>query len=121
MRSFSALALAIFLASTLASCSGTAGKSSLTPSGHDRTVMSNCTPDSYGYCMVLISHTLSPGYAFCPAPPQYHDWIKWVWELYYNDVDQGTYTDVVNFDTCSPVANWTPGEPSVVTGDPNLP
>jgi hypothetical protein len=120
MRSFSALALSIVLASALAGCTGTAGSSSVTPSGRNRTAMSNCTPDSYGYCVVLTSHTLSPGAAFCPGH-NYRDWIKWVWELYYNDVDQGAYTDVVDYDTCTPVSNWSPGEPSVVTGDPNLP
>jgi hypothetical protein len=129
MRSLVIFALGCFLAGSLTACSGrhAAGTSVMPqstqsaaqkPTGKGRHTHSGCTPDSYGYCVVMVSRTLGER-IYCGG------WvpstITVVYELYYNNVDQGTYTYYYTDYGCDPQFTWDPGDPAVVTGDPNLP
>ena len=139
MRSLVIIALGCFLAGNLAACSGdhAAGTSVVPqtassqseaqkPTGKLRHKHSGCTPDSYGYCVVHLGGSHGNKVDCWEDDGLNHFYYTPITspvELYYNNVDQGTYTLTTTNWNC-PVEtsqSWSPGDPAVVTGDPNLP
>jgi hypothetical protein len=126
MRSLLIFAFGCCLAAgSLTACGGShttsvVPQSQQVSSGKPRKTQSLCPPDEYGYCIQLTGTSHSDGFAFCP-PYHHREWNKWSYELYYNYADQGAYVRTVSFDTCQDAVTWDPGDPAVVTGDPNLP
>ena len=124
-RFLSALATAALCSVAFAGCGGgttpsvarvgTSSSGAGTSSGV-RHIRSGCTPDSYGYCVVIhgSSHRTENcdggGTATLSTYPL---------ELYYYGTDEGTYVHII--DGCTGEDSWSPGDPAVVTGDPNLP
>jgi hypothetical protein len=121
-------------ATSLTACGGTHNGTSVVPaqhadgqqqpSGKGRRTHSGCTPDSYGYCVVLVSRSHGDKiYCDDGVLTWHYATMTTVYELYYNNADQGTYTYSMTDYGCpgDPMPLWDPGDPAVVTGDPNLP
>lgn len=135
MRSISTVLLAGFLASGLAACAGGNSGTSVVPAAqHGDTSQQtsspvrsprsggSCTPDSYGYCLVLtgssVANKVYCGIAFHFAT------VTQTYELYYNGVAQGQYVRMSTNYSCDggdPSITWSPQDPADATGDPNLP
>ncbi len=90
------------------------------PNGAARHVSSTCTPDSYGYCLDLVSQ--EQDFGVCgPHGFQYQIEIDY-YQLFHNGVSAGYYTySNNNARACPPPYAWTPRDPSAATGDPDLP
>ncbi len=124
MKLFSALACAALCSAALAACGGGGETSShsaaipnaSTTSGGARSARSTCTPDSYGYCLAPRKQT--SGTMNCPDGGQAQI-ITRLWDLYQNGTRVGGYTESIN--QCTGDDIWTPGDPAMDTGDPNLP
>jgi hypothetical protein len=110
--------LGVALALAFTACGGSTGRSTVPPPKqaqnqvrHVRSIP--CTPDSYGYCFVLVSRTHS-GSGSCV-------WGETVWEIYGTpDVDYGPYA--FSWSQCGDATmDWNPDDPAVEFGDPNLP
>jgi hypothetical protein len=135
MRSISSLLLGSFLASGLAACAGgnsatsvvpaaQHGDASQQPSSPVRSPRSggSCTPDSYGYCLVLTRSTLT-NKVYCGIAWHFAT-ITQYYELYYNGADAGQYVKTTSNYSCDgsdPSISWSPQDPADATGDPNLP
>jgi serine protease len=86
----------------------------------------NCTADGYGYCGYI--HGGATSTVFCTIGHHTYSGISgdaW-YHLYHNNsytaANAGLYVESFSMDaSCNQVTSWDPGEPSVVTGDPNLP
>jgi hypothetical protein len=136
MRSISKLLLGCFLASGLAACAGghsatsvvpaaQHGDASQQPSSPVRSPRSggSCTPDSYGYCLVLTGGFVE-NKVYCSPIVWHWETIVQYYELYYNGVAQGQYAKTTHNDSCDgsdPGISWSPQDPADATGDPNLP
>lgn len=121
MKSLRDLALVALCCAALAACGGGGSTPSTSPaaspsSGERHVRSGGCTPDSYGYCVVFLGKVIIQ--QFCPFLGTVQN-TTWRWELYYQGADQGTYTHAI--DNCQGTDTWDPDEPSVATGDPNLP
>ena len=108
----------VVFALALTACGGSTGRSTVPPPKqaqnqvrHVRSIP--CTPDSYGYCFVLVSRYAS-GSGSCR-------WGQTTWEIYGTpDVDYGSYT--YSWSQCPFLdPTWTPDDPAVEFADPNLP
>jgi hypothetical protein len=88
--------------------------------GVARHVSSTCTPDSYGYCLALVSQ--EQDFGVCgPHGFQYQIEIDY-YQLFHNGASAGFYTYSNNGrSACPPPYLWTPRDPSAATGDPDLP
>ena len=135
MRSLVIFMLGCFLAGSLSACSGersgtsvmpqntTAQSDAHKPAGELRHKHSGCTPDSYGYCVVLLGTSFSDKID-CGYPNWHWGEIVQRYELYYNNVAQGEYDKTTWNTSCDgsdPSITWNPADPADVTGDPNLP
>lgn len=124
-RSLGAVSAAV-AALALSACGGvTSGSGSLPARLHDasgaaRHAMSTCTPDSYGYCLALVSQELDPGVC---GPHGFQYTIETDSDqLYYNNTFQGYYTYSNSGSSgCPPAMQWSPQDPATATGDPDLP
>jgi|GEM_PF-6756458 len=115
------------VALSLAACGGGPTKTSVTPAtqsgaqGSNRYTRSGCTPDSYGYCLLLTHIAGSNKVCF----PSWHFAVmQYYYELYYNNVDSGQYVKTSTDYSCDgsdPAISWSPDDPADATGDPNLP
>jgi hypothetical protein len=118
------LALACIAAFALTACGG--GSRSSSPAvpkdaaaQHRKPQSVPCTPDSYGYCSVLKSRNLTR------TQCSQFDFIfngTVSYEIYDSTTDLGTYVESVS-QACGDVPDdeWSPDEPKVEFGDPNLP
>jgi hypothetical protein len=86
----------------------------------------NCTADSYGYCGFVRGGATTT--AYCTIGHHTYTGISGdAWYHLYNNnsysaTNAGLYIESFSMDaSCNQVTSWSPGEPSVVTGDPNLP
>ncbi len=119
-------AAVVAAAFALAGCGGSGGSSpaqavpQTAPNGVARHVSSTCTPDSYGYCLALVSQEQDPGVCG-PHGFQYTIEIDY-YQLLHNGASAGYYTYSNNGRSgCPPPYAWTPRDPSAATGDPDLP
>src|ERR1700736_407240 len=118
-RNLRTIPVGVVLAAALAACGGGSGsspapqpvKQSANQVRHVRSIP--CTPDSLGYCAVLLGRT-HHGSGSCWSGVT-------VWEIYGPpDVDYGGYT--YSWQQCPEFdAWWSPDEPAVEFSDGNLP
>jgi hypothetical protein len=125
-RSIGTMFSAAVAALALSACGGgTSGSGSLpagphAASGAARHAMSTCTPDSYGYCLALVSQDQEPGVC---GPHGFQYTVETdSYQLYCNNTFQHYYTYSNSGGTgCPPAMKWSPQDPATATGDPNLP
>lgn len=83
-----------------------------------RRPQSNCTPDSYGYCLYQYFQGTGTLHGCGDQPGIRYSFKDYY--LYYNDTYVSTYTWRSNgCDGNDP--SWSPSDPATDTGDPNLP
>ncbi len=117
---------ALLAALALAGCGGSGGSApapavpQAAPNGAARHVSSTCTPDSYGYCLALVSQDQE--FATCSNGFEYQTESDY-YQLYHNNVSDGfyTYSNTGRSSRCPPPYAWSPRDPSAATGDPDLP
>ena len=122
MKRLFVLAAALFCSLAFSGCGGggtgsqpSAIPNRASPSGTARAVRDVCTPDSYGYCLTLngsFSFTEDCGGGSARS-------VHATYTLYYYGNPDGTF--VKTTDNCDYSVTWSPDDPAVVTGDPNLP
>ena len=86
----------------------------------------NCTADGYGYCGYVKGGDVTT--AYCMVGHHSYSGMSgdsW-YHLYHNNsysaANAGLYIESLSMDSsCNQLSSWSPGEPSAVTGDPNLP
>ena len=113
------ISVGVVFASALTACGGSAGRSTVPQPKqaaqnqvrHVRSIP--CTPDSQGYCAVLVSSSRHGSVSCIYGQSS--------WEIYGTpDVDYGTYN--YNWSQCPTFFyDWEPDEPSVAFSDGNLP
>jgi hypothetical protein len=91
--------------------------------GAVRHTRSGCTPDSYGYCAVLVSNTVT--FDHCPRGGSVFGYLagQKKYAIYQNTTFLDNYTETFNGDcvTGQYDPTWDNGDPAVVYSDPNLP
>ncbi|HEV2740214.1 MAG TPA: hypothetical protein VGU66_16660 [Candidatus Elarobacter sp.] len=122
VRALSVACIAVF---SLAACGGgatvpAAKPGTVVPGNQGRHVRSiPCTPDSDGYCYVLLSH--ANRHTPC-GDGNYSAVNSWHYEVYNSTTDLGEYIHVTTLDCNNETTDtWDPQDPAVQYSDPNLP
>jgi len=85
-----------------------------------------CTPDDYGYCLDSVSRNLTRQTCYTPDGLRSAELLGTITNNVYSAADGAdtSFTEYIYDDgsgSCMTEAAWSPGEPNVVYGDPNLP